>query len=273
MIELFALRGRSRRPATPAELETAAPLPLRRGQGPRARIGLLFVHGFTVTPANFRAWAERLNGLGYTVSAPLLPGHGGAPADLEGVAWEDWLDAVLAAYDELRAACDHVAVIGISLGGALALHLAARRADVLKLYLLAPAVYPLPVLTVASVALIPLLRRLGLRSWTHVAGDVRDPAGFELGYGATALDGLEQLHRCMRETQEILPRVNADALVFQGRVDHEVPAARAPSLVARLGSRRRELVWLERSFHEIPRDLDAELVFDRIRTDLEALPG
>jgi hypothetical protein len=57
--ELFALRGRSSRRATPEEIETSSPM-YERGSGARAGTGILFIHGFTVTPANFRCYAESL---------------------------------------------------------------------------------------------------------------------------------------------------------------------------------------------------------------------
>jgi len=270
MPELFALRKMDKRPATEAEIETTKPL-FKRGHGAKEQLGLLFIHGFTVTPANFRAYAEEFAELGYTVSVPLLPGHGETPEALDSVLWQDWLDAVVEAYDELRAGCQRVFVVGISLGGALAIQLAHRRQDVVKLYLLAPAVYPIPLLAIASRTLIPLLKRFGVRYWMHVAGDVKATDGFELGYGKTPIRGLEQLTACMRATREVLPRVTTDAQIFQGRVDHEVPAAKAKAIYGGLGSRRRELVWLESSYHEIPRDHDAQLVLDRIKADLGAM--
>lgn len=270
MPELYALRKLDKRPATEEELETTTAF-FKRGHGSKESIGILFIHGFTVTPANFRQYADRFAELGYTVSVPLLPGHGETPASLLDVTWWDWLDAVVTAYDGLKAECRCVFVVGISLGGALALHLAYRRDDIGKLYLLAPAVYPIPLLKIATLTLMPLLKRFGVRYWIHVAGDVKDTDGFELGYGSTPIHGLEQLAACMRATQKIVPKITTDVLIFQGRVDHEVPARKAKTIYGRIGSPRRELVWLQDSFHEIPRDNDSELVFERIRRDLEAM--
>jgi len=266
-VELFALRKMKKRPATVQEIETTRPF-YKKGIGEKGKTGILLIHGFTVTPANFRGFADALASDGYTVSLPLLPGHGGTPDELLEVTWQDWLAEVVKAYDALRAECSEVFVAGISLGGALALQLATQRRDMKKLFLLAPAVYPIPLLKVAIATLVPLLARLGLKYWMHVAGDVKRPDGFELGYGKTALNGLFQLSACMKETQKILPDVKADVLVFQGRTDHEVPAPMVVEILHLLGSERKDLVWLDNSFHEIPRDYEAGRVLERIRSEM-----
>lgn len=261
--ELYALRRGAKRPATPAEVDSTRAVQ-REGAGENAKVGLLFLHGFTVTPANFRGWLEDFSSLGFAISVPMLPGHGSRPEDLEGVSWTEWLEAALEAYDELARGRDRVVVIGISLGGALAAHLASRR-PVDQLFLLAPAVYPLALLDLGIKVLVPALQRLGLSWWIQVAGDVRRPDGFEIGYGRTPIRALLQLHECMLATQPVLPSVTADAVIFQGLEDHEVPADRAREVLSALGSEQKELIWLANSFHEIPRDADSRLVFEHIR--------
>src|SRR5262245_57332737 len=89
--------------------------------------GILCLHGFTATPFEFSFLAPRLEAAGFTVSAPLLPGHGGDAVDLDRTAWPDWFAGVETAFADLRARCASVAVVGQSLGGLLALHLARRR--------------------------------------------------------------------------------------------------------------------------------------------------
>src|SRR4051812_25853498 len=56
-------------------VEGAAPFTLRGTNG-RA---LLLLHGSGDTPQTLRYLGERLHAAGYTVHAPLLPGHGQSP--------------------------------------------------------------------------------------------------------------------------------------------------------------------------------------------------
>ena len=64
--------------------------------------GVLLLHGFTANAQQMGELAQRLHERGFTVSAPMLPGHGGAPEDMENVTWRDWLACVRQEYTSLR---------------------------------------------------------------------------------------------------------------------------------------------------------------------------
>src|SRR2546427_12319362 len=88
---------------------------------------VLLLHGLTGTPADVASVGDALVADGYSVSAPLLPGRGTCPADMDRFSWEDWMSAALAAYDELAARHREVVVGGVSAGATMALDLALRR--------------------------------------------------------------------------------------------------------------------------------------------------
>ncbi len=79
-------------------------------------IGVVLLHGFTATTAEVRLLADYLRGFGYTLAAPLLPGHGTQPAELNKTSWLDWYAAAEGAYLELRGKCTKVFVCGESMG-------------------------------------------------------------------------------------------------------------------------------------------------------------
>ena len=65
-------------------------------------IGFLFIHGFTATTVEVRQIANHFHSLGYTVTGPLLPGHGTSPEDMNKQSLSDWLDCVENAYQRLK---------------------------------------------------------------------------------------------------------------------------------------------------------------------------
>ena len=78
------------------------------------------------TPQSLRTLASRLADAGWTVSAPLLPGHGRTLAQFSGSGASEWSNAAGKAYDELARQHQIVVVCGQSMGALLAIELAAR---------------------------------------------------------------------------------------------------------------------------------------------------
>ncbi len=85
----------------------------------------LLIHGFLGSPRELRPLAQELTEAGVTARGVLLPGFGEDIARLEQVRVADWLNAARAAWLETRRA-SHTTLIGFSMGGAIALRLAAE---------------------------------------------------------------------------------------------------------------------------------------------------
>jgi carboxylesterase len=221
-------------------------------------VGVLLCHGFTGSPQSLRPWAEHLAGQGLTVSAPLLPGHGTRWQDMQLTGWQDWYAEVDRELRTLAARCTRVFVCGLSMGGTLALRLAARHgAAVSGLVLVNPAV---AMHDRAAVAL-PVIRHL-VPSTRGLAGDIAKPTSAELGYGRVPLHAAHSLRRLFRLVDAELPRVTQPLLVLHSPQDHVVPPADSAHILRRVSSADVSERLLERSYHVATLDHDAELVFD-----------
>jgi len=88
----------------------------------------LMLHGFGDTPQTLSYLAEHLHLAGWSVRAPLLPGHGRTIRAFARSSADDWVDMALDEYAILRERYDSVALIGLSMGGALATIVAASAA-------------------------------------------------------------------------------------------------------------------------------------------------
>src|SRR6476646_5499568 len=96
---------------------------------PGGPVGAVLCHGLTGMPGSLRAWGEQLAGAGLTVRVPRLPGHGTRWQDANRTTWQDWYAELERAFDEVRSRCERVFVMGLSMGGTLALRLAQQRGD------------------------------------------------------------------------------------------------------------------------------------------------
>lgn len=86
----------------------------------------LLIHGFMGSPRDMRPLAHELADAGVTTRGVRLPGFGENPERLRHIRATDWMDAARAAWNETRTGARHTALIGFSMGGAIALRLAAE---------------------------------------------------------------------------------------------------------------------------------------------------
>src|SRR6478735_3726884 len=121
-------------------------------------IGCLVLHGFTSSLATVDGLVPHLERAGIPYALPTLRGHGTRPEDLRGVTWEDWYEDAGRALDELLTRCERAVVMGLSMGGLVALHLGVQRPERLAGIVTAAAALRL---IIPAGFLLPLLGRSG----------------------------------------------------------------------------------------------------------------
>lgn len=237
----------------PDVAEHAQPIAIDRG-----RIGVLLSHGFTGSPLSMKAWANDLADRGYTVRVPRIPGHGTTWQDLNATTWQDWYREVDATFTELAQHCDHVVVVGLSMGGCLALRLAEQRPDEVAAVVLVNA-------AIASrdrrLIAAPILKWL-VPSLAAVGGDVKDPTANEHAYDRTPLKALHSMMRMWKDVRANLTRITAPVLCFRSEEDHVVDDATITLLKSTLTAPA-EYVSLTNSYHVATIDYDAPIIFER----------
>ncbi len=86
--------------------------------------GVYIIHGFTSTTYETRDLAKFLGENGFHTKANNLPGHGTNIDDCNGTKYHEWLEFIERDFAEMLSENDSMYIVGISMGGALALHLA-----------------------------------------------------------------------------------------------------------------------------------------------------
>jgi carboxylesterase len=225
---------------------------------------VLMLHGSGDSPQTLRYLGERLNAAGYTVFAPLLPGHGRSPRDFARVSAAAYTDAARAALDELRARHGWIGAAGLSMGGALAAQLAAEAADVRVLVLLAP--YLAPTMSVAwATRTAPVWSLVQPYLDARGAMSVHDPAArsASYAYGVVAPEALRALLATAARGRAALARVAVPTLVIHSRADNRIPETVATETTATLRAPT-ERHWVAGCGHVITvdycKDAVAELV-------------
>lgn len=224
------------------------------------RAGVLLLHGFTGSPFSMRRTAERLAARGFSVEAPLLPGHGTAVEDLLACGWDDWSAAADAALEDLAGHCSAVAVVGHSMGGTLACWLAERHGSIVGLAIVNPLVRP------PDDGLRAAARELlesGTEVWKGDPPDTADPSVVFPTYDGAPLAPFLSLCEGAAQVAPALGRIRCPVLLVSSRVDHVVPPADGDFLAAAV-SGTCERVWLDRSYHNAMVDFDHEEVETRI---------
>ncbi|MEZ6852890.1 alpha/beta hydrolase [Halodesulfovibrio aestuarii] len=191
------------------------------------KVGCLLIHGWTGSPFEMEPLVAPLESEGYEVRNIMLPGHGTSFEDFQTTGWTDWEWAAEKEYQELAAKVDAVFVIGLSMGGTLALHLASKYPVAGVVSLAAPlylySFFPwqmkdwrIPFTPIVKnfKPVFPLRRRddehLRISPW--------------VGYDEFV--SMQQLHELMKGAKKVrgeITAINAPILAIQAPTDKSVP--------------------------------------------------
>ncbi|MEZ5380416.1 MAG: alpha/beta fold hydrolase [Microthrixaceae bacterium] len=237
----------------------ASPGPMMAGAEPRSwdgdRNGVLVLHGFTGTPGSVMSLAEACAGAGWTVDVPLLPGHGTGVADMMDTRFDDWLGSAAAALEGLEQRCDRVVVMGLSMGGSLAIMLAHANPHLAGMVCVNPAVIDLPEMSEGVDAMLAA----GVELMPGTGSDIADPSQAEIAYEETPLAPLRSLLQAAADRPFDLGDVKVPLLLMSSRQDHVVAPEHSEHLARHYGGLVDHL-WLARSFHVATNDYDRHLV-------------
>ena len=224
-------------------------------------VGVLLIHGFTGAPREVRPVGAVLAEAGYTVLGPRLAHHGTTAADMRRSHWRDWVASALDSFHQLRSQCETVLVGGLSMGGVLALYLAAH--------------HPVTAVFAMSTPMQPMLAGMDWRSryagilghFVHYTPKGPSAHGADpehVAYDCYPVLAVAQLRALLQATTAVLPRVTAPALLIHSRQDGAVLAANLDYIYAHLGSTDKASLWLERSGHIITEGPEREQVAERV---------
>jgi carboxylesterase len=216
---------------------------------------VLCLHGLAGTPWDVRLPAEHLAALGFRCVGPVLPGHCTSPVDLARTPARAWLDAALARYDALAQHHERVYVLGLSMGGVLALALCQRRSP------RAAVLLAVPLRIRPSLRLPVRLLYRSIHSVRRIPG-IADPVAREAnpGYRRMPLAAVHSLIGLQQAVCADLPRVSQPLLLIYSAKDRTVELANAQRIRAAVSSPRVELLQLKQSGHVIGVDLERDQV-------------
>jgi carboxylesterase len=220
----------------------------------RGPIACLLIHGFAGSPAEVRPLGEYLAAQGITVRAPRLPGHGTSPEDLRRTRWPHWVRGAEAELLQLKERYGRVHVVGFSMGGLVALYLAAHHEVASVASLSAPSR-----LADWRQILVPLARYI-IPYYPARISNPEIAAQLE-SYDRLPVAAIHSLIRLGKQVRKDLHRVRAPLLVMQGDRDKWIAADSADYIYDHAASAAKEKIILPGRNHLITLERGREEVF------------
>lgn len=222
--------------------------------------GILLIHGFTGSPSEMRYLGEYLREKGFTVKGILLKGHGTSIADMKKTNHRDWMTSAEQGYTELSACCDEIFVVGFSMGGALALHLA-NKYDIKGIVSLST---PIRILNRQYyIAMMIKYLKFAVGKQAQIVKQ-RDP--FIISYDKTPLRCIISLLQLINIVKANLHKIDKPILIMQSYGDGTVHPSSANFIYKRIGSTDKSIIFLHKSGHMITCDSEKEQVFEEVHS-------
>jgi carboxylesterase len=222
------------------------------------RGAVMLIHGYTGIPGHYQFLAEQVNKAGFAVFAPRLPGHGTNREDFLRSSYRDWLLRCRNLYTELKQKHTSVAIGGLSMGGSIALILAAQYKPE-KLLLYAPAITLKQKIAYFS----PFLKYIIPRTRSGYKEEHEDPDTQFLAeqywhYHETGM--IASVEKLRKMAFKSLPDITSDTAVFVSLRDNTVPVKAADIILRKIRSENKKKILLNNSSHLLVKDEEKVMV-------------
>ncbi len=202
--------------------------------------GILLLHGFTGTPYEMRPVGEYLRTYGYSSFCPRLKGHGTTEEDLNRCRFYDWIESAESGLSYLKKKVKGVHVIGLSMGGLLALKLASVHREIKKVVVIASPLY----LTgenylFVTACRIPLFRFLVKSVRKPEPSDERYRRIWEENpsYRSVPTNASYEFYKLMQNVRKSLGDVRQSTMFIYSRGDRDVSFGNLPLMLSLIGSK------------------------------------
>jgi carboxylesterase len=231
-------------------------------RGKPGGIGVLMIHGLTASPTEVAPLFEYLSSRHpeWSLSSPLLPGHGTTVQDLLRVGCDQWIETVEAEVDRLAQTSSSVSVVGVSMGAVLVACHAAGDPRIRCVSMLAPVFRLKPAVN----ALLPLLRLVMTYKKKNRASIRNHREKGLFSYDRYPIAALIELRDLGRRTWARLHQLRIPVLIAAGLQDPYLSWSEMDRIARRIGGDRVELLPCPRSGHILPHEPDAPGLFSAV---------
>jgi len=223
------------------------------------KVGVLVLHGFLGNLKTIDYQVQFFRTQSFLVEAPTLRGHNTVYTDLDKVKFTDWIEDAESAYKNLSSKANKVFVFGLSMGGALALHLEAHHPEILGGILVnhALSLYPN-----WKLKFLPIIKYF-VKYIYSPGSDIKDKTQKNLAYDYIPTGALLEFLRLISLVKKELPLVTQPQLIFKSIEDHVIPQDSVEITLKRISSKQKEVVFLKNSYHVATVDFDKDIICEK----------
>lgn len=234
--------------------------------------GVLILHGITASLDCVREIEPPLKDLGLPTRMPVLRGHNAeSPEALRGVTWQDWVEDGESALNDLLGEVDKAIVFGHSMGGLVALTLAAEFGEKLDSIILAAAAIQMSTPFAPGRPfnfIVPLLRilinKLDISKKNYADKSL---AQYDTNYLWVPADAVSTLFDFIKVTRRRLKEVTSPTLIINSHNDSTILPVSADIIYNQISTPGdlKRIVWFEKTEHEMFRDCERYAIIDVIK--------
>jgi len=247
----------------------------------RGKIGVLMLHGFSSSPAEFRRLAKKLAEKNITCYCPLMPGHGTSPERMTMIKWYQWQDFLNNQLKVMEENCNKIFLVGNSLGGNYAINMANKSDKIKGIVLMATPIYVrggrFSKMVFAILRSIKLFQKKisptvdgkiyvrGGRFSKMVFAILRSIKLFQkkisptvdgkttydrtYAYDVLPLKSVKEAFKVMKVSQNELKNVKSPVLIMQSADDYTLPKSNAMYIYNNIGSKKKKITYINLKQH------------------------